>query len=74
LRFVSQRVKATHNEPMLYLLDQLGADYFKFAALQLGKESPALALSLMSLAQKLRPDAKFINEQVELLRSRAASK
>jgi hypothetical protein len=74
LRFVSQRIKATQNEPMLYLLDQLGADYFKFAALQLGKESPALALSLMSLAQKLRPDAKFINEQVELLRSKAASK
>ncbi len=74
LRFVSHRIKATHNQPMLYLLDQLGADYFKFAALQLGKESPALALSLMSLAQNLRPDAKFINEQVELLRGRAAGK
>jgi len=64
LNFISQKVRQGKDLPTQYLLDEIGADYFKFAALQLGPESPKLALYLMSLARKLRPGANFIEERI----------
>ncbi len=64
LQFVAQRAAQIEDPSTQNLLEQIGADYFKFAALQLGPESPKLALQLMSLAQKLRPGAPFIEERI----------
>jgi hypothetical protein len=70
LGFVARRVRAGENPPIQNLLDEIGADYFKFAALQLGQESPRLALQLMSIAHALRPEAQFIAERIEHYRDR----
>jgi hypothetical protein len=70
LVFVSQRVRAIGDESVPSLLESIGADYFKFAALQVGPEAPGLALKLMSLAQTLRPEAEFIAERVKHYRGK----
>ena len=72
LDFVAARVRAQGEAPPVLLLEQLGADYFKYAALQLERVSPEMALQLMSLALHLRPEAEFINERVEHYREKLA--
>jgi hypothetical protein len=52
------------NDPLGPLLEKLGADYFKFAALQVEKNSPELALTLMTVARELRPGAKLIESRI----------
>ena len=74
LDFVAARVRAQGEAPPVLLLEQLGADYFKYAALQLERVSPEMALQLMSLALHLRPEAEFINERVEHYREKLAKK
>ncbi len=65
LKFIAARVRTYSAGSQLHWLDAIGADYFKFSALQLGHNAPELALNLMSLALSLRPNAKFMKEQVE---------
>lgn len=60
LRHVAWSLQNIETDPVRAQLESLGADYFKFAALQVEKASPELALSLMSLARELRPGAEFI--------------
>jgi hypothetical protein len=74
LGFVAARVRAQGETPPALLLEQLGADYFKYAALQLERVSPEMALQLMSLAQQLRPGAEFINERVQHYRDKLGNK
>jgi hypothetical protein len=70
LRFIIRRINALDDLPVQFLLDQLGADYFKFSALQVDRECPEMALQLMSLARHLRPEAEFINERVRHYRGK----
>jgi hypothetical protein len=70
LRFIIRRINALDDLPVQFLLNQLGADYFKFSALQVDRECPEMALQLMSLARHLRPEAEFINERVHHYRGK----
>lgn len=74
LGFVANRVRVQGEAPPALLLDQLGADYFKYTALQVERASPEMALQLMSLALHLRPEAEFINERVQHYRSKLGKK
>jgi len=46
--------------------DSIGADYFKFAALQIEEYNPKLAHQLMTLALGLRPDAEFMQSKLKV--------
>jgi hypothetical protein len=70
LSFIAGRIIALEDPPVPVLLDQLGADYFKFSALQVERGSPEMALQLMSLARHLRPEAEFINERISHYRGK----
>ena len=56
--------------PTELILEKLGADYFKFAALQVEQGSTEMSLLLMELAQKLRSDAPFITERIQHYRNK----
>ena len=70
LDFIAQRARAADDLTPQSLLDELGADYFKFAALQVDQESPRLAYRLMALARHLRPGAPFIEERLAQYRDK----
>jgi hypothetical protein len=65
LRHIAWSLSNIETDPARGLLESLGADYFKFAALQAEKRNPELALNLMSIASELRPGADFIGSQIE---------
>lgn len=67
LNFIAEKIENQDDSSRspLRLLDQLGADYFKYAALQMERDAPELALNLMSLALTLRPNAEFMMERIE---------
>lgn len=72
LKFIASKI-ASHTEPSPEIfLEKLGADYFKFAALQVEQNSPEMALDLMSVALHLRPKAEFMIEKIERYKKRAA--
>lgn len=73
LRFISSKLKQQSDCPSDLALDKLGADHFKFAALQFENASPETAYYLMSLAQQLRPDAPFIEERLQHYRNKLAN-
>jgi len=64
LRHIAWSLQNIETDPTRAQLESLGADYFKFAALQVEKASPELALSLMSLAGELRPGRDFIESRL----------
>lgn len=64
LRFIARQIDALEDQPSELLLEKLGPDYFKFAALQVERECPEMALQLMTLAGYLRPEAEFIKERI----------
>ncbi|MBE9537830.1 MAG: hypothetical protein IMF06_02045 [Proteobacteria bacterium] len=64
LRRSARHRQKTKTETIQVVLESLGADYFKFAALQVEDASPKLALKLMSLARELRTGAKFIESRL----------
>ncbi|GAB5449911.1 MAG: hypothetical protein Hals2KO_02390 [Halioglobus sp.] len=68
LRFVAARVQALDDDPIPERVEQLGADYFKFAALQVERASPRMALQLMEIAQALNPEGAQINQRVAMYR------
>lgn len=70
LRFIAARVIVTDDPPMELLLQGLGADYFKYAALQIERGSIETALLLMEVAHKLRADAPLIEERIQYYRKR----
>lgn len=70
LRFIAAKITRQGDCPPQFALERLGADYFKFAALQLERASPQTALYLMSLASELRPGAAFIEERIQHYRSK----
>ncbi|MCP5204853.1 MAG: hypothetical protein H6992_11915 [Pseudomonadales bacterium] len=70
LQFVAARLETLGECPPARALEGLGADYFKFAALQMERASPELAYYLMSLAGELRPDAPFIGERIRHYRDK----
>ncbi len=70
LRFIRARLDSQGELPRELALEKLGADYFKFAALQFERASPETALYLMSLAGELRPDAAFIDERLRHYREK----
>ena len=70
LRFIATSIARQGDCPPQFALDRLGADYFKFAALQFEQASPQTALYLMSLASQLRPGAAFIEERIQHYRSK----
>ncbi len=70
LDFIAQRARAAGELTPQSLLDELGADYFKFAALQVDQDSPRLAYRLMALARYLRPGAPFIEERLAQYRDK----
>lgn len=70
LRFIKSRLDSQGELPRELVLEKLGADYFKFAALQFERASPETALYLMSLAGELRPDAAFIEERIRHYREK----
>jgi hypothetical protein len=71
LEFIAHKVDVTQDLPTGLLLEKLGADYFKYAALQVERGSADMALWLMLLARQLRPEAEFINERVEHYRGKS---
>ncbi len=64
LRYIADRIIVADVHPTELLLQKLGPDYFKFAALQIEKGSMDMALLLMELAHKLRTDAPMIEERI----------
>ncbi len=68
LAFIVDRLRNVPDNPADRVLEQLGADYFKFAALQVERASPQMALQLMTLAAQLRPGPNFIAERVQKYR------
>lgn len=68
LRFIAGRVNLSEEPSTELLLRKLGADYFKFAALQVERGSMELALQLMELAHKLRADAPLIESRIAYYR------
>jgi len=72
LEFIANKVDVSQDLPTGLLLEKLGADYFKYAALQVERGSADMALWLMLLARQLRPEAEFINERVEHYRKKTA--
>jgi len=68
LEFISGRIAVSEDPPIDLVLQKLGADYFKFAALQLQEISLERSLLLMQVAKNLRPDAPFIEERVQHFR------
>jgi len=74
LRFIAGKLHRSGDCPSALALDRLGADYFKFAALQFEQVAPETAYYLMSLAGELRPDAPFINERIRHYREKLGQK
>ncbi|MGI9287512.1 MAG: hypothetical protein ACR2P1_19165 [Pseudomonadales bacterium] len=64
LSFIARQVDTSEELATEAILDKLGADYFKFSALQVERGSSEMALLLMLLARRLRPDAPFIKERI----------
>ncbi len=73
LEFIAQKVDVSQDPPTELILEKLGADYFKYAALQVERGSADMALWLMLMARQLRPQAEFINERVEHYRKKSTS-
>ncbi|MEE4143488.1 MAG: hypothetical protein V2I26_01700 [Halieaceae bacterium] len=73
LEFIAQKVDVSQDPPTELILQKVGADYFKYAALQMEPVSADMALWLMLLAQQLRPQAEFISERVEHYRKKSAA-
>jgi hypothetical protein len=74
LRFIASKLDHSGDCPTDLALDRLGADHFKFAALQFEQVAPETAYYLMSLAGELRPDAPFINERIRHYREKLGQK
>ena len=74
LRFIASKLDKSGDCPTALALDRLGADHFKFAALQFEQVAPETAYYLMSLAGDLRPDAPFINERIRHYRDKLGQK
>lgn len=70
LRFISDSIYVSEDRSTELILQSLGADYFKYAALQVEGSSTEMSLLLMELAQKLRPNARFIDDRVQIYRRR----
>jgi hypothetical protein len=70
LRFIAAKLQQHGDCPADLALEKLGADHFKFAALQFERASPETAYYLMTLARQLRPDAPFIEERVQHYRNK----
>lgn len=64
LKFIGENILSGSDQPNDLLLQQLGPDYFKYAALQSEHTSPGLALVFMRIALSLRPGAKFLEEKI----------
>ena len=64
LAFIAQKIKAVETDPAPLILERLGADYFKNSALAVENYSPELALELMSLAKRLRPEGISVNKSI----------
>ena len=73
LEFIAHKVDVSQDPPTELILEKLGADYFKYAALQVERGSVDMALWLMLMARQLRPQAEFINERVEHYRKKSTS-
>ena len=65
LKFIAQKICVSDEPSTDLILSKLGADYFKFSALQVERGSLEMSLLLMQLAQKLRQDAPFITERIQ---------
>ena len=65
LAFIAGRISVAEQLPLDLILQKIGADYFKFAALQWQERSPDMSLLLMQIAKHLRPDAPFIEERLQ---------
>jgi len=72
LDFIAHKVDLRQELTTGLILEKLGADYFKYAALQVERGSDDMALWLMLIAQQLRPQAAFINERVEHYREKSS--
>jgi hypothetical protein len=71
LKYIAQKVCVSEeNPPTELILEKLGADYFKFSALQVEQGSTEMSLLLMELAQKFRSDAPFIAERIQHYRDK----
>ena len=64
LQFVAERLVAVETNPIPGNVKALGADYFKFSALQVERASPEMALTLMRIAQALNPTGAQIIQRV----------
>lgn len=62
LRFVAQRLRRAANRAIDPVLHSIGADYFKFAAMQIESVAPEMAMELSAVALYLRPDGQQIQE------------
>ena len=64
LRFIAGSISEGDELSTELILEKLGADYFKFSALQVESASAEMSLLLMLLARQLRSDAPFIEERI----------
>jgi len=70
LKYIVQKICTSEDPPLELILEKLGADYFKFSALQVEQGSFEMSRLLMQLAQKLRTDAPFITERIQHYRNK----
>ncbi len=73
LELISRRLQDSAKADLTRLSRILGADYFKFAALQAEPHNLELAHTLMSIAFTLKPDGSLIARQMESYRRRLDS-
>lgn len=64
LAFIAQKIKAVKTDPAPLILERIGPDYFKNSAMAVEDYSPELALELMRLAQRLRPEGNTVNRSI----------
>lgn len=73
LELTARRLQVSDKADLTQLCQSLGADYFKYAALQAEPHNLELAHRLMSIAFHLKPEGSLIARQLEDYRERLAT-
>ena len=66
LHHIGRSLQSIKRDEIRDVAGAIGADYFKFAALQIEEYNPKLAHQLMTLALELRPGAEFMQSKLQV--------
>lgn len=65
LQHIARRLQTVENDKIHRAVENIGADYFKFSALQVQDHDQKLARNLMILALEIRPDSDFLKSRIK---------